>query len=219
MNLERLLGSLVGDALGARPKKSARALDLFTGRGKSSWLSASKLLTAAALGWGAYEIYRTHKTAQPSSTTTVVPGASGGTPPPLPTSATVTTTVEAGLDPLRRIVATLVAAARCDGELGEEEYARIVAHAREQGAETLVREELERRRTVEEIANGVPRGEASRELYQLAFGVVRADEDVQGAERVWLARLSNALGLTPSETAQLEREITTKLDDNRGTKA
>lgn len=219
MNLERLLGSLVGDALGARPKKSARALDLFTGRGKSSWLSASKLMTAAALGWGAYEIYRTHKTAQPSSTTTVLPGASSLAPPPLPPSATVTTTVDAGLDPLRRIVATLVAAARCDGELGEEEYARILAHAREHGGEALVREELERRRPIEEIASGVPRGDASRELYQLAFGVVRADEDVSGAERIWLARLANALALSPSDTAGLESQITQKLEDNQGRKA
>ena len=41
-------------------------------------------------------------------------------------------------------------------------------------------------------------------LYGLAFAVVRADEQVGGAERIYLAQLANLLGLDPATVQQLE---------------
>jgi uncharacterized membrane protein YebE (DUF533 family) len=72
------------------------------------------------------------------------------TPPPLPTA----TAAAPGPDAIRRLVALTIAAARADGELGEEEYGRILAAAREHGAEKLVQAELAERRTVQEIVVG-----------------------------------------------------------------
>ena len=53
------------------------------------------------------------------------------------------------------------------------------------------------------------------QLYVLAFTVVRADESVSGAERIFLAQLAHALGLDPATTARLESEAAARIDDGR----
>ena len=45
----------------------------------------------------------------------------------------------------------------------------------------------------------------------LAFGIVRADEDVNAAERVFLARLSDLLGLDDTLVARLEKETAQRI--------
>jgi uncharacterized membrane protein YebE (DUF533 family) len=51
------------------------------------------------------------------------------------------------------------------------------------------------------------------QLYQLAFAVMRADENVSGGERIFLAQLAHALGLDPATTARLESEAAARIDD------
>jgi uncharacterized membrane protein YebE (DUF533 family) len=49
-------------------------------------------------------------------------------------------------------------------------------------------------------------------MYEMAFTVVRADEAVSGAERIYLAQLAHALGLDPPATARIEQEAAARID-------
>ena len=271
MNLQRLLGSLIGGALSARPKRHDLASRFLTGA-PGSFLDASTIMTVAALGFGAYEIYRTRSGAgstsnatiggsptmpiappianlssRPSSAPFSLPQMFGGarstvdvvpseptstrvppvpSVPPLPSTAQLPSPVESTREPagvssrapnsvpstesasdgVRRIAALLVAAARADGELGEEEFAHIVKVAQANGADREVQAALVNPRPVAEIVAGVRDPKLKEDLYVLAFTIVRADEDVTGAERIWLAGLASALALDPASTARIERD-------------
>ena len=50
-------------------------------------------------------------------------------------------------------------------------------------------------RPLAEIVGGVTADAERRDLYVLAFTIVRADETVSGAERIYLAQLAHELGL------------------------
>jgi uncharacterized membrane protein YebE (DUF533 family) len=107
---------------------------------------------------------------------------------------------------LRRLVRLAISAARADGDLSLEERGRILARAREIGAEELVTEELTALRPLAEIVGGVSDPELKAELYTLAYNIVRSDEGVTGAERIYLAQLAHQLGLDPAATQRLETE-------------
>ncbi len=121
-----------------------------------------------------------------------------------------------GPDALRRLVALTIAAARSDGELGEEEYGRILAAAREHGAEKLVSEELANRRTIQEIVVGAMDLTFREHLYALAYGIVRADAGVSAAERKWLRELALALDFDSQAAARIEQETANKIDRQMG---
>jgi uncharacterized membrane protein YebE (DUF533 family) len=53
---------------------------------------------------------------------------------------------------------------------------------------------------------------ARHDLYVLAFTIVRADETVSGAERIYLAQLAHALGLDPATAAALEQQTAAAID-------
>ena len=73
-------------------------------------------------------------------------------------------------------------------------------------------DELRARRPLAEIVAGVTSDVERRDLYVLAFTIVRADEDVSGAERIYLAQLAHALGLDAGAAAALERETSSAID-------
>jgi len=50
------------------------------------------------------------------------------------------------------------------------------------------------------------------ELYVLAFTIVRGDETVSGAERIYLAQLAHQLGLDPAAVQRLEIETSVRID-------
>jgi uncharacterized membrane protein YebE (DUF533 family) len=112
----------------------------------------------------------------------------------------------APVDALTRIVALSIAAARCDGELGEDEYGRLMQVARENKAESLIARELSEARPLADLAAGVVDAQHKADLYVLAYGILRADESVSSAERTWLAQWASLLGLDASTTARLEKE-------------
>lgn len=208
LNVEGLLGSLIGGALGARSKPHAQVAR-FLGGGKKSFLNTGTLLTAAALGFGAYEIWRTRSG---NSTLQATIGGGGAMPPalppPLPGSSS-RSTVEVVANPsdgVPRIAALLVAAARSDGELGETEYSRILAEAKAAGADKDVLKELSNPRPLEAIVAGVNDPKLASDLYTLAFAVVRADATVLPAERTWLDSLAALLGLDRNSIQRLESE-------------
>jgi uncharacterized membrane protein YebE (DUF533 family) len=106
----------------------------------------------------------------------------------------------------------MVSAARADGELGPAERERILAEAREVGAEALVLREIEFPRPLGEVVAGVTDPQFKDQLYTLAFTIVRADESVTGGERIYLAQLANRLGLDASAVARLEGEAAARID-------
>src|SRR5262249_42694002 len=159
---------------------------------------------------GAYEHF---KDRTPSVMTTVEGGGFASSsappsPPPIPAAipAAPVPAAPAGPDALRRLVALSFAAARADGDLGEEEYGEVLRSAREHGAENLVRAELDLRRSVQEIVAGASDPKLRTDLYGLAYGIVRADGSVSPAERKWLRELASALSLDTETAARIEQE-------------
>jgi uncharacterized membrane protein YebE (DUF533 family) len=194
---------LLQGALGGRRKRSRGTLRYLTG-GRGSLINASTLMTAAGLAWGAYEA-ATRNRATAGASPPAPPLPASGPLPPLPGSAAAPTD-------LLRLVRLTISAARADGSLSPEEQEAIVAHARAVGAEQLVDYEVRNPRPLSDIAGGVTDQKAREEMYQLAFAVVRADEAVTGAERIYLAQLAHALGLDPSATARIEKEAAARID-------
>ncbi len=219
MDPTHLLTSLVGGVFGARGKRHTKA-ERFLGGGSGKLWNAKTILTAGALGWAAYEIWRTRDGGQRAGApqaavvpgTVVVPsappaGASTQRPDPPPMPPPLPGQGAGAIPPVRRLVGVLLAAARCDGTLGEDEYGRILRSAREAGGEALVGEELRNPTPLAALAGGIPEPAAREDLYRLAYGVVRADEDLNAAERTWLSQLAAALGLDAATSARLEREV------------
>jgi uncharacterized membrane protein YebE (DUF533 family) len=120
--------------------------------------------------------------------------------------------VEAALDPVARIVRLAVSAARADGTLSAEERALILERAREAGLESAVEAELGQTRPLADIVGGVTDDRVKKDLYVLAFTIVRADEAVSGAERIYLAQLAHQLGLDAATVSSLEAETSAKID-------
>jgi uncharacterized membrane protein YebE (DUF533 family) len=193
MDAEHLLGSLIEGALSGR-RGRRRSLRRLTG-GSGSLINGKTLLAAAGVVWGLYEA------AQAKPQPAAGPSAPPPTPPPPPTGATLGTSPE-----LRRLVRLTLSAARADGELSLEERGLILERARESGAEELVTEELARTYRLDEIVAGVGDPRAAARLYTMAYDIVRSDEGVTGAERIYLAQLAHRLGLDPEATKRLEAE-------------
>ena len=178
-------------------------------------MTASTLLGAAGVAWGLYETMANQNTATGSAPAAGGQAAGLTVPPPLP--GTAPTAVASAPDrgfpfDVLRVVRLAVSAARADGTLLPAERALILSHAREAGVESVVEEELASPRPLSEIVAGIGDEPRKRELYILAFTMVRADEHVSGAERIYLAQLAHQLGLDPATVAQLETDTAAKID-------
>jgi uncharacterized membrane protein YebE (DUF533 family) len=207
LDADEILDGMIRGALGGRRKRHRGTLGYLLG-GRHSLLTASNLLAAAGVAWGIYEAAQSPQGATPSV------GAPPRTaPPPLPTpvAAPPTATQSSG-DGLLRLVRLTVSAARADGNLSLEERGRILEHARGVGLESEVATELQQPRPLAEIVDGVVEPGLKADLYRLAFSIVRADETVSGAERVYLAQLAARLGLDATTTAGIEREAAARID-------
>jgi uncharacterized membrane protein YebE (DUF533 family) len=111
-----------------------------------------------------------------------------------------------------RIIRLAVSAAKADGTLSDEERALIIEQARQAGLESVVETELNQARPLAEIVDGVSDPAMRRDLYVLAFTIVRADETVSGAERIYLAQLAHRLGLDAAAVAAIESDTAAKID-------
>ena len=209
-----LVQSVLRGVLGGRTKKrSKKALNYLTGHGKgSSLVNASTLLTAAGVAWG---IYETMQNQGPS-------GAMAPVPVPAPASAPLPPLPNVGAaaaaavpDDVMRVVWLAVSAANADGTLNDQERAAIATHAGPDAAEIVARE-LEIRRPLAAIVAGVTDPAKRATLYVLAYTILRADEQVSGAERIYLAQLANLLGLDPAAVQTLEKDTDARIDDEGG---
>jgi len=199
-------------------KRARRATKFLTGHG--GFLSASTMIAAAGVAWGIYDTLK-NQNASPAPGGSIVPGGSTvpmGSVPPVPAVPQVPAVpampaaFEAALDPLARIIRLAVSAARADGQLTDQERAMIMARARESGLEAIVEAELNQTRSLGDIVRGVTDPAIKKDLYVLAFAIVRADENVSGAERIYLAQLAHQLGLDPAAAQAIENETATKID-------
>jgi uncharacterized membrane protein YebE (DUF533 family) len=207
-----VLGIVLRGTLGRSGRKRARRATRFL-TGHKGFLSASTLIAAAGVAWGIYDTLKGQNTPPvpgvpqvPGVPTGSVPGSTVPSVPPVPAA------IESALDPVARVIRLAVSAAKADGTLSDQERALIMERAREAGLEGVVEAELNQTRALADIVRGVADPEMKKELYVLAFTIVRADENVSGAERIYLAQLAHQLGLDAASVASLESDTVAKID-------
>ena len=216
-----LLSIVLGGTLGRSGRKRARRAKSFL-TGHKGFLSTSAIIGAAGVAWGIYDTLKNQN--QGAQGAVGAPGAQGvpaahgamsiglppdlGTPvPPIPAAVDAT-----AIDPVARIIRLAVSAAKADGQLTELERTMILERARQAGLESVVEAEFTQMRPLADIVRGVTDPAIKDELYILAFTIVRADENVSGAERIYLAQLAHQLGLDPAAVQKLETETASKID-------
>jgi uncharacterized membrane protein YebE (DUF533 family) len=207
------LGPLLGAAMGARHKPFGNASSFLLG-GRSPFHGARGMLGLAGLAAAAYYALRPDPGASLRGSPPIVdPGTTvvrGGpsqplTPPPPPPAQVV------GSPGVQRLLRLVISAARCDGAIGEKERAAILAQAREIGAEATVESELARPLPLAQIVAGVADPSEKEALYVLAYTIVRADTEVNGAERVFLVQLANLLGLDAARIRAIEEDVAARI--------
>ncbi len=210
-NMTDVLSVVLSGTLGRSGRKRARRATSFLS-GHKGFLSASTLIGAAGVAWGIYDTIKNQGTAPPA-----VPGVPGF--PPVPTGSVPSAPVppvpaafEAAFDPVARIIRLAMSAAKADGTLSDRERAMIMDRAREAGLEHVVEAELAQTRPLSDIVRGVTDAGMKKDLYVLAFAIIRADETVSGAERIYLAQLAHQLGLDAAATQAIETETASKID-------
>jgi uncharacterized membrane protein YebE (DUF533 family) len=203
----QLLSVFLEGALGRSGRKRARKAARFV-TGNKGLISASSLLAVAGVAWGIYDSMK-------SSVGAPTAGAPQGWLPPVAaqgvTSASTPDVPQMPPEVLR-LVRLTISAARADGDLSAAERALILDHARKAGVEAEAQRELDEPRPLSEIVRGISDEQARRDLYTLAFSIVRADESVSGAERIYLAQLAHQLGLDATAAASLESAAADRID-------
>ena len=221
MDESQLFNGVMQALLGGRRRRGGRTMGYLGSAGSALLSNPTALLTAAGVAWGIFETLQ--------GETQTPPGAAGGGSaglstsgaglhqtaapaapmPPLPVGGS---SVAAPMSDATRMVRLALSAAQADGALSAQERATVLARASESGMADLVDRELQQRQPLSEIVSGVTDPAQRATLYNLAFAVVRADEQVGGAERIYLAQLANLLGLDPGTVQQLEQAAAAKID-------
>ena len=212
-----VLGIVLRGTLGRSGRKRARRATRFIS-GHKGFLSASTLMAAAGVAWGIYDSLQGKDVPTAGTSVPGVPGVPSvpGAVPPVPGAAVpgaaVAAAVDTALDPVARVIRLAVSAAKADGTLSEQEREMILGRAKEAGLEGVVEAELSQTRSLADIVRGVTDPAMKKELYVLAFTIVRADETVSGAERIYLAQLAHQLGLDAAAVAAIESETAAAID-------
>lgn len=203
---DQLLEMFVRGVLGKAGRKRSRRAQTFLG-GQGGFLSASAVMAAVGVAWGLYDSLRAQ---QPAAAGAAGPTTGPGLPMPAGAPAAPPTLVVP--DEVARLVRLAASAANADGTLTEAERQAIAAEARAAGVEMPPDALLQARRPLSEIVAGVASDAERRDLYVLAFTIVRADEGISGAERIYLAQLAHALGLDAAAAAALEAQTAAAID-------
>ena len=213
MNPEHLVGEVLRSVLGGRRKHSKRAVRYLTGRHGSLWSNPTTLLTAAGVAWGIYETLQNKGAGGPEGAPGAAQGFGTSTAPaqPLPPLPNLGGAAPA-TDDAARVIRLAVSAALADGVVNDQERAAILQQARAAGVGDVLEAELQQRRALADIVGGVTDPGQRATLYVLAFTILRADEQVSGAERIYLAQLAHLLGLDPAAVQQLEKDTGDRID-------
>ena len=170
------------------------------------WTRPTTLLTAAGVAWGIYETLQRSGSQSPAVGGSS-PAMGSGTLPPLPGESAASEDRDA-----LRIVRLAISAANADGVMTERERAVVLEQAQSAGVRDVVERELNHPRPLAEIVAGVTDQAERATLYVLAFTVLRADEQVTGAERVYLAQLAHLFDLDPATVQTLEKNTGERID-------
>ena len=221
MDTSDVVSIFLRGAIGRRGRKRARrAVNFLTGHG--GFLTASTLLGAAGVAWGIYDsLNKSSATSGATGTSSMgAPDAGGATgaigapgattPPPIP--GAIAQSGPPLPNDIIRVVRLAVSAARADGTLTPQERELILEHARNAGIENAVEAELSTPRPLADIVRDITDLQRRKDLYVLAFTIVRADETVSGAERIYLAQLAHQLGLDAPTVSTLEQDTATSID-------
>jgi uncharacterized membrane protein YebE (DUF533 family) len=214
MDENLLLGSVLRGLLGVRRKRAGRALRYITGGG-GLFSNPSTLLTAAGLAWGVFDTLK--QNANQGAWDAASSGGSGGAAspvivPPIPDAAAVPGSSAPVSDDTLRLVRLAISAAYADGSVSDHERAAILKKAQETGTADIVERELQYPQPLKAIVSGVADPAQRATLYVLAFTILRADEQLSGAERIYLAQLANVLGLDAQTVAALEKDTGERID-------
>jgi uncharacterized membrane protein YebE (DUF533 family) len=237
MDESMLLQGVLGSLMGGRRRRSGRALRHLTGGlgGLGGGLLGTALshpaaaLTAAGVAWGIFETLQNKDGAPPAPGTEGGQWAGGGsgpsfgTPsgqapglPPLPLASLASPGPPGVSADVLRIVRLAISAGNADGAMSEQERLAVVQQAKDAGVAEIVEQEMQHRRPLAEIVAGVTDPAQRATLYVLAFTVLRADEAVGGAERIYLAQLAHLLNLDPSAVQKLEADAAARIDTAEG---
>jgi uncharacterized membrane protein YebE (DUF533 family) len=237
---DMLVDGVLRGVLGGRRKRSRKAYKYLGRGGRMVMSNPNALLAVAGVAWGIFETLQNQgnpgpqgssgsQGSQGSPGSQGAPGSSGSpvswgggggvTPVPVPTPPLPNVGGEAATIPsdALRIVRLAIAAAHADGTLSDTDRRAIVEQARSAGAEHLIEQELATRPPLASIVAGITDPLQRGTLYVLAFGIIRADESVSGAERIFLAQLANQLGLDPGTVKKLEADAATRIDSQDAT--
>jgi len=211
MNPNMIIGEVISSALGVRHGRRHRhhPFDVIIG-GHPWWLNGGTLLTALGIAWGMLDTANAAPAASRPSTGTTSAPQPGAAATAGAQAATAAPAVPPVPIDVARVIRLTVSAARADGVLTDIEQDAIRTRARAVGAEALVDEELKTPTPLSRLVAGVP-ATSRNELYTLAFAIVHADGVVAGAERIYLAQLAHALGLSAEESAALEQTAAERL--------
>lgn len=206
-----LFNGVMQALLGGGRRRGRRAMGYVASAGGTLLSHPAALMTAAGVAWGIFETLQGSGQAPGNTAGEGLRGAAAqpaASIPPLPV-------VGAGSAPMSdatRMVRLALSAAQADGALSPQERATVLARANEAGLSDLVDRELQQPLPLSDIVAGVSDPAQRATLYSLAFAVARADEQVGGAERIYLAQLANLLGLDPAAVQRLESAAASKID-------
>ena len=182
----------------------------FLNGGGSIWSRPTTLLTAAGVAWGIYETLQRSGEQSPAAggTSPAATLMGSGALPPLPGESAVVDDDREAL----RVVRLAISAANADGVMTEKERDAVLQQAKASGVHDVVERERNHPRPLAEIVGGVTDQAERATLYVLAFTVLRADEQVTGAERIYLAQLAHLLTLDPATVQKLEKDAGARID-------
>ena len=185
MNPDVLIRGVLSSVLGGGRKRSGRALRYLTGGG-SIWTRPTTLLTAAGVAWGIYEtLQATGCAAAPAASRPPVAMAWSGALPPLPGVVAADVDAEA-----LRLVRLAISAANADGVMSAKERAAVLTQAQAAGVGEVVERELNQPQPLAGIVAGVTIRRSAPRYTSWRSRSLRADEQVTGAERIYLAQLA-----------------------------
>lgn len=228
MDASFLLNTVLNGVMNSRPKRSRRAKHYLTGRAGSFLSNPATLMTAAGLAWGVFESLQAQASAgkpgpaanpligMPPTPNVSAPGPTPVlTPHPAPGMASDAASIAGrpAVDPAAlRMIRVAISAANADGSLSERERAAILRQAATGDAAELVEAELRQPQPLSAIVAGLDSPDDAATLYVLAFTILRADEQVTGAERIYLAQLAHLLRLDNDTVTRLERDTGERID-------
>ena len=209
MNPDFLVRGVLHSVLGGGRKRSRRALRYLTGSPHSFLTRPTTLLTAAGVAWGIFETLAQQPGSPATGGVTAAPGSVTPVPPLPATSVETPPSVESQA---LRVVQLAISAANADGVMSDKERAAVVQQAHAAGVGDVVEREFQQRRPLAEIVAGVSDPTERATLYVLGYTVLRADEQVTGAERIYLAQLANLLQLDPQTVQKLEADTAERIN-------